>query len=54
MNLKKSTNKEIFLGLPDFAAKSDTVLKDHLQHATVFKGSSKMIRNDIGLYVSRM
>lgn len=44
---EESTNKGIFLGLVDFAAELDTVLKDHLQLATVFKGTSKTIQNEV-------
>ena len=44
MNLK---NQETILSLVDFPPELDTMLKDNLQRATVFKGTSKTIQNEI-------
>lgn len=42
-----SVNPGIFKGLINFSAELDSALKTHLEKATVFKGTSKMIQNDI-------
>lgn len=42
-----STNSGIFLGLIDFAKDLDNELKVHLENATVFKGTSKTIQNEL-------
>lgn len=44
---KDSAKKGIFLGLIDFSAELDTVLREHLQKATIFKGTSKTVQNEI-------
>ncbi|XP_072377882.1 zinc finger MYM-type protein 1-like [Diabrotica undecimpunctata] len=44
---KDSINPGIFRGLINFSAELDLALKDHLQQATVFKGTSKDIQNDL-------
>lgn len=46
---QKSTNKELFLGIVDYEVELDTVLKDYLQHATVFKDTSKTFQNEVML-----
>ena len=42
-----SDNPGVFLGLVDFAAALDSVLSKHLETATVFKGTSKTIQNEL-------
>lgn len=42
-----SLNPGVFRGLINFSAELDTSLKDHLTSATVFKGTSKEIQNDL-------
>ncbi len=42
-----SNNPGIFRGLVDFVASLDGVLKEHLENATVFKGSSKTVQNEL-------
>lgn len=42
-----SLNRGIFRELIDFAAEFDPVLKEHLESATVFCGTSKTIQNEI-------
>ncbi|XP_031357512.1 uncharacterized protein LOC116181298 [Photinus pyralis] len=42
-----STNAGIFRGLINFSAELDKTLQDHLQNASVFKGTSKEIQNDL-------
>ena len=42
---KESNNPGIFRGLIDFSAELDTVLKNHLETSTVFRGTSKTIQN---------
>ncbi|KAL0151841.1 hypothetical protein M9458_052842, partial [Cirrhinus mrigala] len=37
----------IFRGLVDFVASLDGVLKEHLENATVFKGTSKTVQNEL-------
>ncbi|CAH1959719.1 unnamed protein product [Acanthoscelides obtectus] len=44
---EESLNRGIFRELVDFTAELDEALKNHLQNATVFKGTSKSIQNDI-------
>ncbi|KAK5885972.1 hypothetical protein CesoFtcFv8_017055 [Champsocephalus esox] len=44
---ESSENPDIFRGLVDFVASLDVVLKEHLQTATVFKGTSKTIQNEL-------
>ena len=43
LGFNESENKGVLLFLIDFSADLDIVLKDHLQHATVIKGTSKTI-----------
>ena len=42
-----STNPGIFLGLVDLVAQLDEVFDEHLKKATVFKGTSKMVQNEL-------
>lgn len=42
-----SLNPGVFRGLVNFSSELDGVLKRHLQDATVFRGTSKEIQNDI-------
>lgn len=42
-----SSNPGVFRGLINFSAELDVALKDHLEKATVFKGTSKSIQNEI-------
>ncbi|RXN12340.1 zinc finger MYM-type 1-like protein [Labeo rohita] len=42
-----SDNPGIFRGLVDFVASLDGVLKEHLENATVFKGTSKTVQNEL-------
>ncbi|XP_073323342.1 zinc finger MYM-type protein 1-like [Pagrus major] len=42
-----SENPGVFRGLVDFVASLDTVLHEHLQTATVFKGTSKTVQNEL-------
>lgn len=42
-----SDNPGIFRGLVDFVASLDSVLEEHLKTATVFKGTSKTIQNEL-------
>ncbi|GBM24686.1 hypothetical protein AVEN_46186-1 [Araneus ventricosus] len=42
-----SLNTEVFRGLINFSPELDSSLKDHLTSATVFKGTSKEIQNDL-------
>lgn len=42
-----SENPGIFRGLVDFVASLDTAMKEHLDTATVFKGTSKTIQNEL-------
>ncbi|GBO00778.1 hypothetical protein AVEN_181670-1 [Araneus ventricosus] len=42
-----SLNTGNFRGLINFSAELDSSLKDHLTSATVFKGTSKEIQNDL-------
>ncbi|XP_030575216.1 uncharacterized protein LOC115772910 isoform X2 [Archocentrus centrarchus] len=44
---KSSENPGIFRGLVDFVASLDGVLKEHLENATVFKGTSKTVQNEL-------
>ncbi|KAK0152071.1 Zinc finger MYM-type protein 1 [Merluccius polli] len=44
---KGSTNPGIFLGLVDFVAQLDEVFDEHLKNAMVFKGTSKMVQNEL-------
>lgn len=44
---KECTNPGIFRGLIDFSAELDAVLKNHLESATVFRGTSKTIQNEL-------
>lgn len=44
---EESGNRGIFRELVDFSAELDVTLREHLQNATVFKGTSKIIQNDI-------
>lgn len=42
-----SDNPGIFRGLVDFVASLDNVLEEHLKTATVFKGTSKTVQNEL-------
>jgi hypothetical protein len=42
-----SANPSIFRGLLEFAGKLDENLKNHFETATVFKGDSKTIQNEL-------
>ena len=42
-----SDNPAVFLGLVDFAAALESVLSKHLETATVFKGTSKTVKNEL-------
>ncbi|XP_078522463.1 zinc finger MYM-type protein 1-like [Lissotriton helveticus] len=42
-----SSNKGIFRGLVDFVASLDSAMDTHLKSATVFKGTSKTIQNEL-------
>ena len=42
-----SENPSIFRGLVDFVASLDNVLEEHLKTATVFKGTSKKVQNEL-------
>lgn len=42
-----SVNRGIFQGLINYTAEVDKKLKEHLQSATIFKGTSKEIQNDL-------
>lgn len=44
---ESSSNPGIFRGLINFSAELDVALKTHLERATVFKGTSKTIQNEI-------
>ncbi|XP_040177751.1 zinc finger MYM-type protein 1-like [Rana temporaria] len=44
---ESSDNPGIFRGLVDFVASLDGVLKDHLQNATVFNGTSTTVQNEL-------
>lgn len=44
---ESSYNPGIFRGLIDFVASLDGVLKEHLENATVFKGTSKTVQNEL-------
>ncbi|XP_063755768.1 zinc finger MYM-type protein 1-like [Eleginops maclovinus] len=44
---ESSENPGVFRGLVDFVASLDAVLHDHLQTATVFKGTSKTVQNEL-------
>ncbi|XP_073451127.1 52 kDa repressor of the inhibitor of the protein kinase-like isoform X1 [Aquarana catesbeiana] len=44
---ERSDNPEIFHGLVDFVASLDEVLKEHLEKATVFEGTSKAVQNEL-------
>ncbi|KAK4879423.1 hypothetical protein RN001_007569 [Aquatica leii] len=44
---KHSLNPGLFKGLINFSAELDLALREHLQQATVFKGTSKDIQNDL-------
>lgn len=42
-----SLNSGVFRGLIDFTSELDSILKEHLKNATVFKGTSKTVQNEI-------
>ena len=42
-----SDNPVVFLGLVNFTAAFDSVLSQHLEAATVFRGTSKAIQNEL-------
>ena len=44
---ESSVNPGIFRGLVDFVASLDGALKEHLETATVFKGTSKTVQNEL-------
>ncbi|CAL9695642.1 unnamed protein product [Knipowitschia caucasica] len=44
---ESSVNPGIFCGLVDFVASLDGALKEHLETATVFKGTSKTVQNEL-------
>ncbi|XP_038157042.1 zinc finger MYM-type protein 1-like [Cyprinodon tularosa] len=44
---ESSENPGVFRGLVDFVASLDAVLHQHLQNATVFKGMSKTVQNEL-------
>lgn len=44
---EETDNPGIFKGLINYTAALDSVLKDHLQNSTVFKGTSKTIQNEL-------
>lgn len=44
---ESSDNPGIFRGLEDFVASLDNALKEHLENATVFKGTSKTVQNEL-------
>lgn len=44
---EESSNPGVFRGLVNFSAELDASLKDHLTNATIFKGTSKQIQNDL-------
>ena len=44
---EESVNPGIFRGLVDFTSELDSALKEHLNNATLFKGTSKEIQNDL-------
>ena len=44
---RDSKNPGIFIGLVDFTASLDAAMQDHLSSATVFKGTSKTIQNEL-------
>ncbi|KAJ3662308.1 hypothetical protein Zmor_006663 [Zophobas morio] len=44
---RESQNPGIFRGLIDFTAELDAGLSDHLKEATVFKGTSKTVQNEL-------
>lgn len=44
---ESSENPGVFRGLVDFVASLDTVLHEHLQTATEFKGTSKTVQNEV-------
>ena len=42
-----SQNRGVFRELIDFSSEMDTILKEHLNSATIFKGTSKTIQNEL-------
>ena len=42
-----SENPGVFLGLVDLVASLDSAMRDHLDTATVFKGTSNRIQNEL-------
>lgn len=42
-----SENPGVFRGLVDFVASLDDVLREHIEKATVFKGTSKTVQNEL-------
>lgn len=44
---ESSDNPGVFRGLVDLVASLDTVLEEHLKTATVFKGTSKTVQNEL-------
>lgn len=44
---ESSHNPGVFRGLVDLVTSLDTVLEEHLKTATVFKGTSKTVQNEL-------
>ncbi len=44
---QQTDNPGVFLGLINFTASLDSVLSEHLETATVFKGTSKTVQNEL-------
>ena len=44
---QKTDNPGVFRGLVNFTAALDSALRQHLESATVFKGTSKTIQNEL-------
>lgn len=40
-------NPDVFTGLVDFVASLDAALQENLQTSTVFKGTSKIVQNEL-------
>ena len=47
MRRRAPQTQVFFLNLVDFVAKLDDVFDEHLKNATVFKGTSKMVQNEL-------
>jgi hypothetical protein len=44
---ESSENPGIFRGLVNFVAEMDVSMKEHLKNATVFRGTSKTVQNEL-------